>query len=247
MVITTEQWVEFTSSRRTTRDFLPTPVSQEIIDAILADGMTAPSWSNTRPFLIGVATGAKRDRISQELLKRWAVARHARMKGWAGLKGKLRLAFTPWAWPINDYNMTRPYPKELQPRSRKVGKDLYNLLGVARGDADARDAHWARNYEFFGAPVEFFIFAHSGLGVYSVSDASLFVENLVLSAHARGLATCAQGAVAMWAKPVKREFKLPKGYKLMYGVALGYASDNVANTFKAERLPISEIVAPSAN
>ena len=51
-------WVsQFLASRRSTRDFLPTPIPQEILDQILTDALTAPSWSNTRPFKIAVATG----------------------------------------------------------------------------------------------------------------------------------------------------------------------------------------------
>lgn len=239
-MITSSEFSKFAASRRTTRDFLAKPVPQRVIDEILADGMSAPSWSNTRPFMIGVASGDLRDEISAELLKRWNVVSKARG---GSLLDKLRLAFTPWAWPINDYKMLKPYPKELLPRSRKVGKDLYAVLEVPRGDKAARDAHWARNYEFFGAPTVFFIFAHKGLGAYAVSDASLFVENVILSAHAHGLGTCAQGAVAMWSKPIKKRFNLPAEYGFMYGVAVGYPSGHKVNGFKAERLPVTEVIA----
>jgi len=47
----------FLASRRSTREFLPTAVPQEIIDQILTDSLTAPSWSNTRPFKVAIATG----------------------------------------------------------------------------------------------------------------------------------------------------------------------------------------------
>ena len=66
-------------------------------------------------------------------------------------------------------------------------------------------------------------------------------SGLILGAHARGLGTCAQGAVAIWEDAVKAEFEVPDGYKLLYGVALGYPSDAMVNTFQAERLPVSEI------
>ena len=52
---------EFVSSRRSTRDFLPTPVSDEIIEEIIADGLTSPSWSNTRPIRVAVAKDDVRD------------------------------------------------------------------------------------------------------------------------------------------------------------------------------------------
>jgi nitroreductase len=201
--------------------------------------MTAPSWSNLRSFIVGVATGERRDRISSEILRRWDVVARARS---GGLRGILGLLVRPWAWPMSDYNMMRPYPKELRPRSRKVGAELYAAMGVARDDTAGRDAQTASNYKFFGAPVELFFFAHKSLGVYSVSDVSFFAQNLMLSAQARGLATCAQGSVALWSKAVRREFKIPRQYKLAYGLAIGYASDHPVNSYRAERLPMTEIL-----
>jgi nitroreductase len=239
-VIPLKRWADFAASRRSTRDFLPREVSQELLDAVISDAMSAPSWSNTRPYMIGIAFGEQRERISNQLLRRWWVLARARN---GGIGAKLALLFKPWAWPINDYHMPLVYPNDLSIRSRKLGKQMYEVLRVKRNDLVARDAHWARNYEFFGAPVEIFLFAHKALGAYAVSDVSLFAQNLMLSAHAHGLATCAQGAVAMWSKPIKREFDLPKEYQLVYGIALGYRSYDKINTFKAERLPISEIIA----
>jgi nitroreductase len=231
-------WAEFVASRRTTRDFLSREVPDSLIDELLTDAMTAPSWSNTRPYLVGIARGEKRDRISRELLRRWGAAGRA-LRG--GLLGRVRLLITRYGLPASDYKVLRPYPKELVPRQQKVGAELYGMLGIKRDDQVARQAQWARNYEFFGAPVELFIFTHSGLGEYSVSDAGLFMQNLMLGAHARGLGTCAQGAVALWADPIKREFAIPKGYKLLCGIAVGHPSEHPVNNFRAERLSIEEI------
>ncbi|MDA2976641.1 MAG: nitroreductase [Actinomycetota bacterium] len=238
MAVSRDDWAKFVASRRTTRDFLDTRVPQELIDELLRDAMTAPSWSNTRPYLVGIATGEKRDQISSDLLERWEAAAKA-LRG--GSWGKIKLLFTRFGLPKSDYRVFRPYPKELVPRQQRVGSELYGMLGIKRDDHVARQAQWARNYEFFGAPVELFIFTHKGLGEYSVSDAGLFMQNLMLGAHARGLGTCAQGAVALWADPIRKQFQIPKGYKLLCGIALGYPSDHKVNSFQAERLPIEDI------
>ncbi|MFM6968512.1 MAG: nitroreductase [Microbacteriaceae bacterium] len=228
----------FLASRRSTRDFESTAVPQHLIDEILTDAMTAPSWSNTRPYMVAVATGAVRDRISNELLRRWEVARKALNGSWWD---KILFVLRGDALPSSDYHVYRPYPKDLLPRSQKIGRELYTHLGIPRGDRDARDAQWARNFDLFGAPVAIFVFTHKGLPTYSASDAGLFMENLMLSAHARGLGTCAEGALAIWSTPVKKEFDVPKNYKLLCGIALGYPSKDSANGFQAERLPIAEI------
>jgi len=229
---------DFIASRRSTRDFLPTPVDPKVIDALITDGLTAPSWSNTRPYMVAVATGDVRDRISADLLERWDAAAGLRS---GSLSQKIKFFFSPKAWPQSDYPMIAAYPQELQPRSRKVGKELYALLGVGRGDKVARDEQWANNYKFFGAPVEVFVFIHKSLHVFAANDAGLFAQNLMLSAHARGLGTCAQGAVAIWSNAVRKEFSVPKGYRLIYGIAIGHPTNDKVNGFQAERIDSAEI------
>jgi nitroreductase len=237
-------WREFVASRRTTRDFSSTEVPDELIDILLQDAMTAPSWSNTRPYLVAIAKGETRDRISQGFLARWEKADQALADGFWG---KVRLLITRFGLPESDYKVFRHYPADLKKRSHQIGADLYGHIGIDRNDREKRSAQWARNYEFFGAPVSLFIFTHSALGEYSVSDAGLFMQNLMLSAHAHGLGSCAQGASALWAPVVKREFDVPKPYKLLCGIALGYRTDHKVNDFKAHRLDIAEIKLEAKN
>ena len=71
----------FAASRRSTRDFLPTPVPDELIEEIIAAGLTSPSWSNTRPFVVAVAKGDVRDRLSEEFLSRFEAVKPARGEG----------------------------------------------------------------------------------------------------------------------------------------------------------------------
>jgi nitroreductase len=234
------EWISlFLASRRSTRDFLSTPVPQEIIDQILTDALTAPSWSNTRPFKVAVATGEVKDRISNEFLSRWSVLSKIMRKG---IKNKLRLIISRYGLPTSNRSIVKPYVKELRPRAQRVGKELYELFGVKRGDREARDKQWGKNYSFFGAPVEMFIYIHKSLHIYAASDAGLMMENLMLSAHGFGLGTCAQGAVNIWDDVVRKEFDIPKDYRLLCGMAIGYPSNSPVNSFKANRIGVDEIL-----
>jgi len=234
------EWIsQFLASRRSTRDFLPTPVPQEIIDQILTDALTAPSWSNTRPFKVAVATGEVKDRISNEFLSRWSVLSKIMRKG---ITNKLRLIISRYGLPTSNRSIVKPYVKELRPRAQRVGKELYELFGVKRGDREARDKQWGKNYSFFGAPVEMFIYIHKSLHIYAASDAGLMMENLMLSAHGFGLGTCAQGAVNIWDDVVRKEFDIPKDYRLLCGMAIGYPSNSPVNSFKANRIGVDEIL-----
>jgi nitroreductase len=233
-----EDFSLFLASRRSTRDFLATQVPPEIIEQILKDGLTAPSWSNTRPFKVAVASGDIRDRISTEFLSRWSVLSKIMRKG---ILNKLRIVYSRYGLPTSNRSIAKPYPAELKPRAERVGREMYETFGVARGDRTARDQQWAKNYSFFGAPVELFIYVHKSLHVYAASDAGLMMQNLMLSAHAHGLGTCAQGAVAIWDDVVRKEFDVPKGYRLLCGISLGYPSDSSMNDFKANRLEVDEL------
>jgi nitroreductase len=149
-MITSEEFSRFLSSRRSTRDFKSTPIPQNVLDQILTDALTAPSWSNTRPFKVAVASGDIRDRISTEFLSRWGVLSKIMRKGFLN---KLRIVYSRYGLPTSNRSIAKPYPSELKPRAERVGKELYELFGVQRGDRDARDKQWAKNYSVFGAPV----------------------------------------------------------------------------------------------
>jgi len=228
----------FVSSRRSTRDFLSTPVPDEIIEEIIADGLTSPSWSNTRPILVAVAKGDVRDRLSKEFLTRWEAIKGAR----GSIFGKIKAVLKRKGLPTSNWIITRPYHKDLIQRSKNQGRDFLSYNNIDRDDKKTRDKVWARNYDFFGAPVELFVFTHKSLGKYSASDAGLFMQNLILSAHSRGLGTCPQGAVAVWEDAVRKEFEVSKNYSLLCGICLGYPSEKKINSFNANRPKPSEII-----
>tara|TARA_B100001173_G_scaffold267766_1_gene243851 strand:+ start:2014 stop:2745 length:732 start_codon:yes stop_codon:yes gene_type:complete len=236
----TNDFQAFVSSRRSTRDFLSTPVSDEIIEEIIADGLTSPSWSNTRPVRVAVAKGDVRDRLSKEFLSRWEEIKGAR----DGIFGKIKAVLKRKGLPTSNWIITRPYHKDLVERTKNQGRDFFSHIDVDRDDKKARDESWARNYDFFGAPVELFIFTHKSLGKYSASDAGLFMQNLILSAHSKGLGTCPQGAVAVWEDAVRKEFDISRNYSLLCGICLGYPSGEKVNSFKANRPKPSEIILP---
>jgi len=231
---------DFLASRRSTRDFLPTPIPQELLEKVLTDALTAPSWSNTRPFMIAVAEGEVKERISAEFQKRWDYL-SKQLK--SGILGKIRLLITRYGLPTSNRIISKPYSKDLKPRAIRLGADLYGHYGIKREDREARDNWWAANYKFFGAPTELFVYVHKSLGIYSANDAGLMMENLILSAHGHGLGTCPQGAVGIWDDVVRKEFEIPKNYRLLCGVAIGYPSSSNANAFKANRIAPSEIKA----
>ena len=134
--LTSEQVSEFLASRRSTRDFRSDPIPQEVLDSIFEDALTAPSWSNTRPFKIAIASGESRDRISAEFLERWEYLSFNLRKGW---RGKLRILLTRYGLPTSNRVVGKPYSKDIKPRAMRLGADLYRHYGIKREDKISRD------------------------------------------------------------------------------------------------------------
>ena len=223
---------ELIRTRRSVRDFLPQAIPATVLNEVLADANWSPSWSNTQPYRIAIASGDVRAKLSRELCTLFDLGMAAQN---AGILGKLRLWLTRRGLPDGDFSTLFPYPDDLQAQRRATGGGLYDMLGIARQDRAARDRQMRRNFEFFGAPTVIFLFVHKGLREFSILDAGIFLNTLMLSAHAHGLATCAQGALATWAGPIRAEFKIPAPYQLICGLSLGYASAAAVNQFNPGR------------
>jgi nitroreductase len=233
---------EIIRARRSVRDFLPDPIPQPVLNEILADANCSPSWSNTQPYRIAIASGAIKDELKAELCERFDIGMKAQR---GGLAGKLRLLATRHGLPDGDFKVNFEYPEDLQPARRATGHKLYELLGIKRGDHAAREHQMRKNFEFFNAPTAIFLFVHQGLREFSVLDAGIYLQTLMLSAQAHGLATCAQGALATWGGPVRAKFEVPAQYKLICGVSIGYASNDPVNQFNPGRGEQQALVIPA--
>jgi nitroreductase len=233
------EFLDTLSSRRSIRAFTPQPVAPELIEQLIRDAAHAPSWGNTQPYLLAIATGPVLAEISGELQRRFR-----KLEAIRGLPKALRplaLLFSG-ARPDGDYHTLIKYPPELMARYRKTGFGLYAALGISRDDHARRSEQMARNFRAFDAPVVLFVFSHGALGAYGVADTGAFVQSFALCAHDRGLGTCIQGALATWSGPVRRRFAVPKPYRLLCGIALGYPADDPVNAYQPGRLPVSELL-----
>jgi nitroreductase len=221
-------------SRRSVRSFRPDPIPDDILDAVLDDARHAPSWSNTRPYCLAVASGERADRLRQA----YAAEFDAALPLYHRRPGAMLKAALTGSLPDGDFKTWGRYSDDLRPASVAVGRGLYQHLGIARGDRAGRDAWNRRNCEFFGAPTAVWVFVHDTLLPFSAHDAGLMLQTLMLAAQARGLGSCALGVLATWRGPIDVEFAVPEHYKLVTGLALGYPSDDPVNDFRAEHPPI---------
>ncbi len=211
------------TARRSIRAFLPTEVAREDIEAILEVASRAPSGTNTQPWKVYVLTGEAKERMSSEILR-------------------VHNDPTLSTQHVEEYNY---YPcKWVAPyleRRRKVGWDLYSLLGLTRENKAGMHAQHGRNYRFFDAPVGIIFTIDRVMEQGSWLDYGMFLQTIMIAARARGLDTCAQAAFTQFHQIISNVLQLPAQEMVVCGMALGYADrSRIENTLVTERVPVSE-------
>ncbi|HEX7384218.1 MAG TPA: nitroreductase [Burkholderiaceae bacterium] len=210
------------TSRRSVRAFLPTPVPRTTVEDILRVAARAPSGTNTQPWKVWVLTGASKEALSARLRAAYddpaERARHSE-----------EYAYYPTDW-------VSPYLE----RRRKVGWDLYGLLGIGKGDKPRMHAQHRRNYDFFGAPVGLMFTLDRVMRQGSWLDFGMFLENVMVAARARGLDTCPQAAFTPFHRIVLEHLGAPPEQQLVCGMSLGHADPAaIENTLVTEREPVA--------
>ncbi|MRW83236.1 nitroreductase [Pseudoduganella sp. FT26W] len=213
------------TSRRSLRAFLPTPVAREDIEQILKVAGRAPSGTNTQPWKVYVLQGERKQQLSSAILAAHNDPEQARQH-------KEEYAYYPreWASPYID-------------RRRKVGWDLYALLGLTREDKAGMAAQHGKNYDFFGAPVGLIFTIDRIMEQGSWLDYGMFLQNIMVAARARGLDTCPQAAFTQYHRIIGEQLQLPDRETVVCGMALGVADlSKVENSLVTERMALEEFV-----
>jgi nitroreductase len=213
------------TSRRSVRAFLPTPVPRETIERIFAVASRAPSGTNTQPWNVYVLTGEALQSLSRRLVAAYddpeERARHTE-----------EYAYYPTEW-------RSPFIE----RRRKIGWDLYTLLGIAKTDKARMHAQHRRNYQFFGAPVGLMFTIDRIMRQGSWLDFGMFLEAVMVAARAHGLDTCPQAAFTPFHRIVVDAIGAPAHEQLVCGMSLGVADpDAIENTLVTEREPVANFM-----
>lgn len=210
------------ATRRSVRAFLPTPVPRKEVESILATARFSASGMNMQPWRVHVVMGAAKDGLSAALAK---------------IDDD----------PAQSTELIEPYdyyPREwVSPyleRRRKVGWDLYGLLGIEKGDKPRMHAQHGRNYRFFDAPVGLFFTVNRELQEGSLLDYGMFLQSVMVAARGRNLHTCPQAAFLKFHRQIADLLDIPSGQMLVCGMSLGYAdTSSIENSLVTEREPVS--------
>lgn len=203
--------------RKSIRQFLSKPVSDDTLAGLLETAARAPSGGNLQPWRIFVVNGPVMEDFRQFI--------------------RAQNEPEPPEYDIYPSPLKEPY----RTARFKVGEDMYGLLGIPREDKPGRLKQFAKNLEFFDAPAGLFCFVDRDMGPPQWSDLGMFLQSFMLLATEAGLDTCAQEYWSTKPKSVAQYVQAPSEWMLFCGMAIGYADpDAPVNRLVTERAPLDE-------
>ena len=212
---------ELLDERYSCRAYRPDPVPRPIIDRILTAAQRTASWCNSQPWQVVIASGEAKEKFRKLI--------YAEAASGAG--------------DNHDFTPPREYLGVYQERRRESGFQLYNTLGIARGDKAAYGRQALENYNFFGAPHVAIIHTDEALGIYGAIDCGAYVGNFLLAAQALGLGTIPQAALARHSGLIRRHFGLGDDRRVVCGISFGFPDrDHKINSYRTSRANIPDAV-----
>lgn len=211
------------TSRRSIRQFLDKPVDKAILESVLQTAQRSPSGGNTQPWNAVVVGGDELTRIT------------------AAIKAKAATA------PMGENMEYAIYPKDLDGRyeeqRRAVGREMFNSIGLERGDSAGRIAQMARNWDSFDAPVQLFTYTRKYMGPPQWSDMGMWLQTVMLLLREAGLDSCSQEIWAMYGTRMRELLGISDDHIFFCGMAIGYRDpDAPINNFDVSRVAIADAI-----
>ncbi|WP_299769543.1 nitroreductase [uncultured Tateyamaria sp.] len=208
------------SARFSCRAFLADPVPQDTVARIISAARKVPSWCNAQPWQLIVTSGAETDRFRDALY-----------------------ATASTTAPAPDMPWPEGYPNIYGDRRRACGFQLYDAVGIEKGDRAASTKQMMENYRLFGAPHVAIVTSPKVLGPYGAMDTGGFVTTFCLAAQALGVASIPQAAIAAQAPFVRSHFDIPEDRQILCAISFGYADPNhPANSFRTARADVADVM-----
>ncbi|MFT4717640.1 MAG: nitroreductase [Paracoccaceae bacterium] len=205
--------------RYSCRGFLAREVPKATIVSIIETAQKIPSWCNAQPWQLDICSGDAADKMRGVLTE--AASNHSH---------------TP------DFTFPDTYENEYKDRRRACGFQLYDAVGIKKGDRAASANQMMLNFRFFDAPHVAFVTTQAELGTYGAVDCGAFVTAFTLAAEALGVQSIPQAAVASYPTQIREALGLPQDRLVVCAISFGYEDPvHPANGFRTDRASVKDV------
>ncbi|MDR3123850.1 MAG: nitroreductase [Treponema sp.] len=202
-------------ARHSFRAFLPRPIEQEKLRAILDMAQRAPSWANSQPWEVFVVSGPALDRIREGFAK----------------KREEKAA------PAPETEFPREWTEDAKRRQRQLGPDMERDCGEAVRDFGKQ------NQNFFDAPTVIYLCVDRTLSHWSLYDTGAWSQSFLLAAIEEGIGGIQAAQTALYPDVIRSAANIPDNLRIVIGIAIGYVDgDNRINNFTSARDPLETVV-----
>jgi len=216
-------FLEVFKGRRSIRKFKPDPVPRSVLEEILSEARWCPSWANTQPWEVMVASGQPLERFK------------------AGQREKVsvRAPHRP------DIPTPDKFPPKWHERVADIGKCCLDAQGIGREDRDARNRYYEEMFTLFDAPVLMLLLLDDQLDIpYGMMDLGIFLHGVCLVAQSKGVGTLVLSTVVRYPDLLRSVLSVPANKRTAMGIAMGYPDESARiNQFERRRVPVSEFAA----
>lgn len=211
------EFKEVVNKRHSVRNFKEDEIPVEVLEDIIRTAERTPSWENSQPWNVYIATGETLKKIKEIWTGKYA----NQTKGSPDMPTGHRTNFSK--------------------RSQKSMEDFMGFVGDYTGDPEIK--HFLEmNEKLFNAPALVYLTLGKGHTGWPIYDLGGFGMVLMLAAKDHGVDSIPAYEIVKFPAELRQLLSVPEDEEIIMGIALGYASDDSLNGLASTRLPLKEIL-----
>ena len=201
--------------RYSARDFTSKEIAESDLCEIIEISELSPSWANTQPWNVYIATGESLNKIREK----WIEQNTAEIEGNSDLPTGHREDFGK---------------RGLNNRDQFFGEAL-EVVGNPEDFAKTQ-------HVLFNSTAIVYLTIPKGSPMWSVYDLGAFSMSLMLAASEKDIDSIPAYELIKYHEVLRENLPIPESEDIIAGIALGYASDAKINEFRSSRLDVNDIL-----
>ena len=214
--MSSKSFKELMQLRHSARAFLSKPIPEETLKEIISTALLTPSWANSQPWHIYVASG----KTLEEIRKGYITNNKEGKKGYSDLLYGNRTAFS----------------EKCQKNMGNIKEKLSKIL-----KSENQNELWEANHILFNAPTMVYITVPKKRVDFCIFDAGAIEMSIMLSAMDQGVDSVAAYHSIKYPDILRKYMNIPDDEDIVMDIALGYEDkNNILSQIKTERMSLDE-------
>lgn len=214
--MSSKSFKDLMKNRHSARAFLSKSIPEDILKEIISTSLLTPSWGNSQPWHIYVASG----NTLEEIRKDWISKNKEGIKGYSDIKSGHRKEF-----------------------SEKCQNNMNNIDKIITDTLKNKEQKelWEANNVLFNAPTIVYITIPKKRTDYCIFDSGALEMSIMLAAIEKDIDSVPAYQAIKYPDILRKHMTIPDDEDIVIGIALGYEDkNNILSKIKPEKLTLEE-------